>query len=132
MARRDVIRTEVDPNEFRDFMARIKEFDPSLARALRKRLRKVGQEIVKDMQAEIRSAPGGNTPGNHNVRQQIAAGLGVKISTAKKRQGVIITGSSAKLPRFKREMARAMNKKSFRHPVFPERGENTKHTMENR
>lgn len=113
----DVVRAELD---MRAVMAQIKDFDPKLARAVRKRLRVLGDEIAEKMRTEVRKAPptGGRSRGSHRSREQVAAGIGVAIKTGQKRQGVFVTGSSRKLPADRRPFARAYNKKRWRHPVF--------------
>lgn len=114
------IRAELD---MRKIMAEIKGFDPALARAVRKKLRLLGDEIAQKMRTEVRKAPptGGRTRGSHRSREQVAAGIGVAIKTGQKRQGVYVTGSSRKLPTDRRPFARSYNKKQWRHPVFPSR-----------
>lgn len=109
-----------DPAQFRALMAEIKEFEPSLARALRKNLRKMGGTVADQMKVEVRKAPptGGKSRGRHQSRDQIAAGIGVAIATGKKRQGVFVTGTARRMAAGHKPMPRAYNKKQFRHPVF--------------
>lgn len=116
----DLLRVEVDPAQFRELMAQIKEFDPQLATALRRRLRAIGKDIAAEVQQEIRKPPpsGGRSPGSHRSREQIASGIGVKIMTGKKKQGMALTGSSKSLPAGRKPFARLYNKDRFRHPVF--------------
>jgi hypothetical protein len=126
----EMIAAELDPKDFKRFMAEIKDFDPALARALRKNLRKIGGEMADKMKTEVKQPPpqqggglrrkrdGGKARGAHNSRQETAAGIGVAVATAKKRQGVFVTGSAKKLDADRKAFPRAYNKKSWRRRVF--------------
>lgn len=114
------VRVEIDKAQLRDLLAEVKEFDPMLARALRKRLRQIAGEIADAMQAEVKRSPptGGRSPGSHRTRQQIAEGIGVKVATGKRRQGVFVSGSAKRMANGRAAMPRAYNKRTFRHPIF--------------
>lgn len=117
------IEVEVDPAEFRNLMAQIKEFDPKLSAALRKRLRLIGGDIVDAMQSELRKPPpsGGRSRGQHHSRKEAAEGLKVMIQAGKRKQGVAVVGSKNKMAAGREAFPRMYNQKKFRHPVFPGR-----------
>jgi hypothetical protein len=104
-----LVRAEFDPSSFRDFMASVKAFDPKLARALRKKLRKAGEETVTDMKGVV---------GSGDLRGGISGGIRTAVATGKSRQGVSIESTGNKLGPQRKGMHRAWNKGSFRHPVY--------------
>ena len=108
-------RAEFDPAMFRGFMAAVKAFEPALATATRRRLRETGKDTIEDMRRTIASGPGSGRTG---VRAAISAGLRTAVVTGKRRQGVRLTGTAAKLPESRKPMLRLYNKPTFRHRVF--------------
>lgn len=100
---------ELNPQSFRALMGAIKDFDPALATATRRRLRKVGDDVVRDMRSRILA--GGSGP----THQAVARGIRTRVLTGKAKQGVRI---SAQGPA---PMSRLLNKSSWRHPVFGRR-----------
>lgn len=108
----DEFRVEFDPAQFKGFVNAVKAFEPALATAMRRNLRRAGDDTIRDMRDRVTSG----RPGS--VRAGIAAGLKTSVTTAKRHQGVRITGTSARIPEGHKPMLRLYNKKSFRHPVF--------------
>lgn len=100
---------------FRELIAAIKEVDPKLATALRRRLRRAGDETVADMRGVVQAGPGS---GRIGIRTGIASGIKTTVATGKRRQGVRIQASASALPAGRKPMLRLQNKASFRHPVF--------------
>lgn len=111
---------DIQPADLKRILDAAKKANPALATALRKRLRGIGNDVVKDMRRLIMATPpsGGRSPGRHTTRKQIAAGISTKIATAKDKQGISVVQSAGKLPPARRPMSRAYNKPRWRHPVF--------------
>jgi hypothetical protein len=107
----------LDPKSFAELLAATKAFSPKLATRLRKRLRDAGQSTITDIRGVLsESTPAGNsTPGP--VRTALAAGTKVSIRAGKSAQGVRIVTRDRANP----VMAKAYNKRSWRHPVFGDR-----------
>ncbi len=114
------LELELEPRHLKLILDAARKANPALATALRKRLRGIGNDVVKEMRSQIMATPpsGGRSPGKHSTRKQIAAGISTKIATAKDKSGISIVQSGAKLPPARRPMARAYNKARWRHPVF--------------
>lgn len=96
---------ELNPQSFRGLMAAIKEFDPALATATRRRLRKAGEAVIPDMRARVLA--GGRGP----THQAVARAIRTRVLTGKRRQGVQIQSAGG-------AMARMFNKPKWRHPLF--------------
>ena len=102
-------------SNIREVMARLKEFDPALARETRKRLRRSGDEAIAKMRGILAEPPPGGGGGvSRGSREQAASALAVRVMTGKRQQGVRITGS-------REAFAKAYNKRSWRHPVYGNR-----------
>lgn len=103
------LRVEVDQVQFRDLMAGIRRFSPALATTTRRNLRRVGDEMVRDMRARIMAGGGGKTS------QAVARGIRTRVFTGARKQGVQISAAGPA------PMSRLLNKSSWRHPVFGRR-----------
>jgi hypothetical protein len=111
----EVVRIELNKYDLRRLLLEVKEFDPRLSTALRRRLRNAGKLVMDDVKADIMSYPGVVQTG---MRGQLAASMAVRIQNTKHRQGVKIVSTGAKLPAQKKVLARAMNAESIRHQVY--------------
>ncbi len=109
----------IDAREFSALLRNVKAFDNKLAKAIRKELREAAKPAIADVRSEVRSLP---TKGRSSgVRDAVAAGVGLRVSTAVKGGAVTITASSRRLPAKHKAMNRLLNKRSWRHPVFGDR-----------
>ena len=98
----------------------VKAFDAKLATYVRREIRNSAKTAVVDVQATVRSGPG--RTGGGKLRESIARGVRVQISTGKRTNGVRIVSTGAGLSADHKPMVKAYNKATFRHPVF---GRNT-------
>jgi len=112
------VTVRLDPVSFGRVMRDIKAFDPALAKALRVKFRIVAATVVADVKRTILEPTPGGADHNVGVRQGLADGTRLSILTGKRVSGVRISTSSAKLAAAHQAMAKAYNKRSFRHPVF--------------
>lgn len=103
-------RAEFDARQLAGFLKALKAFEPDLATATRRNLRRTGVETIADM----RSVVGSGGP----ARAGISAGLKTAVATGKRSQGVKIQGTAARIADGHKPMLRLWNKSSFRHPVF--------------
>ena len=109
----------IEAVEFSDLLRQAKEFEPALAKSIRKNIREAAKPAVEDVRRTVLETPTkGRTFG---VRRAIAQGVGIRISAAKSGGGVNIAASGRKLPENRRAMVRLLNKPSWRHPVFGNR-----------
>lgn len=98
---------DIEAPDLRTLIARVREFDPKMATALRREFREAGQEIIAQQRDRL---------GSGDVRDQIAAKLRTKVVAGKTRQsigiatgGPVVGGAS---------LAKVFERSSFRHPVF--------------
>ncbi len=127
-------------SNLRQVLADLKEFDPKLATEVRKRLRASGDAAIAAMGAILDEDAGGVVTGKTHrlgtdrrgrvhlvvdkinsraanrsrstgAREEIKRGLKLKVTTGKARTSVRLTTTSGAL-------RKAMNKRSWRHPVF--------------
>lgn len=111
-------RVEFSPEQLAGFLRALKAFEPALATATRRNLRRAGDAAIADMKSTVASGPGSGSVG---IKSGISKGLKTAVATGKRRQGVRITGTAANLPEGRKPMLRLYNKASFRHPVFGSR-----------
>lgn len=124
----------------RSVMAALKEFDPALAREVRKAMRNAGEAAQQAMGEILDNESGGTVTGHTKgirrdskgrlrrvrtgnkvsaakrssstgARQEIKSGLTLRVTTGK-------TRTSARLTTTKGDLRKAYNKRSWRHPVF--------------
>lgn len=110
----------VDAKDLRTLLGAAKDFDKSLATGLRRNIRAAANIAAEDSRREIRSAPSTGRD-SHAMRQGIAKGIRVQVATGTRINGVFIKSTGSGLPAKSRSLARAMDKPSFRHPVFGNR-----------
>lgn len=110
----------IDAHEFSALFREVKAFDNELAKQLRRELREAAKPAIADVRSEVRSLPtkGGRTSG---VRNAVAQGVGLRVSTAKRGGSVTIAASNRRLSPRHRAMNRLLNQRSWRHPVFGNR-----------
>lgn len=123
---------EISSQDLLNFYRQVKDADPLIGKELRKTLVKLSKSIVGEVQHAALELPshGEKSPeGKMGLRAGIAAATETKINQSNK-SGFSIrirvsgtkfqakTGKYKKLPRY----VEGLSKKSWRHPVFPEKG----------
>ena len=108
---------ELTGPDFAALSAALKGADKKVQTEMRKAIRKAGEEAVRGIREEIGAIPSSGKHGT-GVRAALAAGTTVSISARGRSAGVTIKTSPSRLPGNKRPLAKAMNRASFRHPVF--------------
>lgn len=108
----------IDPTEWYRLKKSLDEFDPSLARALRKRIKNAGAIAAERVKEELakESPAGGDSDGKG--RAALAAATRVSVSFGKRAAGTRITTSASGLPAEHKGLLNVYNKATFRHPVF--------------
>lgn len=108
--------------DLRGFLAALKEVDPRIARAVRRKMRQAGDAAIAAMGDILDEYGGGVVSGvktraatrsrSSGAREQIKAGLKFRLAAGKSRTTVRLTSTSG-------ELRKALNRKrSWRHPVF--------------
>ena len=125
---------EISSQDLLNFYRQVKDADPLIGKELRKTLVKLSKSIVGEVQhaaLELPSHGEKSSEGKMGLRAGIAAATETKINQSNK-SGFSIrirvsgtkfqakTGKYKKLPRY----VEGLSKKSWRHPVFPEKGFN--------
>lgn len=112
----------INPEALNKLAQDLKDADPKLVTALRKRIRTAGQVGVDAIRAELDKAPPSGEPDPSGFREALKDGTSTKISFSRTQAGVKITTSSAKLPANEKNLFAAYNrKKGYRVPLFGDR-----------
>jgi hypothetical protein len=99
-------------SNIRQVLADLKEFDPKLATATRRRLRASGDEAIAEMRGVLGEAPPGGGARSRGSRDAAAGALKTRVVAGRSRQTIRITGSGD-------PFAKGYNKaRGWRHPVF--------------
>lgn len=107
------IRGSVNVDDFRRLAGKSSTLPPVLKRKLRAAIRAAALVASDDSRTTIDDGE----PSKTGLRMAIAAGIHVVIMTGNI-AGAKIVGDLKQMPDGKRPMVRAMNKVSFRHPVY--------------
>ncbi len=113
----DVEIARIESADFHNLFLATKDADKVLYRDLRKALRESAEPMVAEIKSEIGQIPSSGKY-RSGIRAALKAGTRASISNSARRAGVRIVTSPRRLPPNKRPMAKALNKESFRHPVF--------------
>lgn len=126
----------IDASEFSQLLNDAKAFDKDLGLRLRKEIRDAAKPIVKKSKAAVTSPTskrssrirvtktrtrGGvreSVETTTNTAALVAKGVSFRVSTGKTGGQGRFVSSGKNLPENRKVMARALNKRSFRHPVF--------------
>lgn len=112
----------IDGPGFSTLLKSLKEADAEASKRVRRAIRASAKDAVADVRkAVLEPAPHRarrRKTYDVGVRQGIAAGIGIRISTASKGGSVRIVAAPSKMPAGHAPMLKAYNKKSFRHPVY--------------
>lgn len=109
----------IDPQQWHKFKQDLDRFDPELARALRRRIKKAGDvavQRVKERLSEPLPTDGRYSAGR---RQTLAAATRVTVSFGRRQAGSRIVTSASGLDAAHKVLLNVYNKTSFRHPVYP-------------
>lgn len=113
------IATRIDGRELKRLQQDLKEADPTLVTALRKRIKTAGRVGVEAIRAALDEPPPAGAPDPSGFREALKAGTSTVLSFAKKSGGVTIKTSSSKLPANEKDLFAAYNrKKGYRVPLF--------------
>lgn len=118
MARPAAAVVTIDPQSWFDLNNDLKAFDPALSRALRRRIKGIGEKGVEEVQKTLRLPSPDGGPNSGEGRSALSAGTRVAVSFARRTAGAKITTSGSRLPAAHKGLAAAYNMASFRHPVF--------------
>ncbi len=126
----------IDADEFGALFRELQQVDKKLANEVKKRLRNEAKPLVRAMQKAVtdptskrsaritqvrtRQRTGERYEVRTNTSALVAKGIGFRMGTGRS-PFVRFAASGSKLPPARRAMAKALNKKSFRHPVFGDR-----------
>lgn len=122
----------IDAREFSELLNAAKEFEKGLGLRLRKNIRDAAKPIVKDMRDAVTSPTSKRSASIRVTKRKrgqdvevqthtaalVAKGIRFRVGTGKTGGTGAFVSSSSALPAERKAMARALNKKSFRHPVF--------------
>ncbi|TFD80713.1 hypothetical protein E3T54_02940 [Cryobacterium sp. Sr8] len=110
----------IDPLAWYQLKKDLDSFDPSLAKALRKRIRNAGMVAADAVKSSLSkpSPAGGSSPMSSEVRAQLIAATRISVSFGKKAAGAKIVTGSNRLSAENKGLLKAYNKKHFRHPLF--------------
>lgn len=118
MAFEQGVSIEVDPELLTALLRELRAVQPKLATGIRREVRNAAG-LVRDVAvAEILSYPEGKY--STGMRQKLADSIVVRITSSpnSRRQGVDIVSTGRLLPQNKRALVKAMNRRSFSHPVY--------------
>lgn len=111
----------VDVKDFTELFGKSSQVEPKLRAALRKRMRVAAMDAANDVKSAVQESSKDSGKGRHRgLRSGIASGIKVRVSTANsaKTVGITLVSSGSGLPADQKNLVRAYNKKSWRHPVF--------------
>lgn len=106
------IRGTVNVDDFRRLAGKTSELEPRLKRELRASIRLAAERAADDARTTI-----DNGPSATGLRMAIAQGIRVTVMTGNT-AGIRITTTVSQMPEGKQKLVRAMDKPSFRHPIF--------------
>lgn len=121
---------QVDAEQYTDVRRRAKEFDPLLAKELRRALKTGGQIGADAAKARIRAMPThggvrrslhrrhGNATRGRGLRSTIASGIRVQV---RERDVLIVQGANGLQGRNARGLPRRLDEGAVRHPVYGNR-----------
>lgn len=115
------IEIRPDVNDFSTLFGKSSEVPEKLRAQLRARIRGAAEVAAADVRRTVLEPPlhPGQRPRSRGLREQIAAGIKVSVSTASSRPGVVIKSSAAGLDPSRRRLVRAYDLQGgWRHPVF--------------
>ena len=118
MTFQDGVRIEIDPEQLTALLRELKAVQPKIATGMRREVRKAGAMVRDVAVEEVLAYP--QAKYSTGMREKLAGSIAVRIvsSPNSRRQGVDIVSTGRLLPKNKRVLVKAMNRKVFRHPVY--------------
>jgi hypothetical protein len=101
----------INPAELNKLQQDLKDADPKLVSALRKRIKTAGQVGVDAIRAALDVPPPAGEPDPSGFREALKAGTSTRVSFSRTGAGVKITTSSARLPANEKNLFAAYNTK---------------------
>ncbi len=112
-----MVHVGIDRSNWNAEFARLRQFEPAVARSLRRNLREQGQETLGEIKSVLRLPPPNDQSGGVGSRDQIAHQTKFEVNFTKRSAGIRFRTTPGKLKGF----TAAYNMKSFRHPVHGNR-----------
>lgn len=122
---------EIKESDFRNFYLNTRNIDKKIARQLATRLKKVGKEVIPDVQRAVLAIPSdkkseikSQEPKGLGLRASIAASITVGIKSTKRQSGVFIRVDQKKFKALSGGRTETLPKlldgtiKRWKHPVF--------------
>lgn len=114
-----MVQITIDRADWNREFARLKEWEPEAARSLRRNMKAVGDDTLKEIRKTVLRPPLNDVPDlTRGSREAIARQTRFVVNFTKRSAGVRFTTTAGKLGTF----IHAYNTGSFRHPVFGRRG----------
>jgi hypothetical protein len=112
-----MVQVIIDRAQWNAEFARLRQFEPALARSLRRNMREVGKEGVQEVQKTVLLPPPTDSPesASRGSRAKIAARTKFEVNFTKRSAGVRFKTSGGDLGNF---AAGYNQKRPFRHRVF--------------
>lgn len=124
-------RQHVDAAEFADLLNQVGDYDKELQKKLLRNIREAAKPITAEMRKRVTSEHGasrirvakkirggGTTQVTTHTSALVAKGISFRMNKGKGGASAVFTASSRALPENRKVMAKALNKRSFRHPVI--------------
>lgn len=105
----------IDPRVWHQLYKDLGEFEPALRVSMRRRLKELGERAADAVRDELKAASGALGADDLDA---IEAGVSAKVSFTKRDAGVKIVASASKLPAPDKGLVKALELKTFRHPIF--------------
>ena len=111
-----MVQVTIDRGNWNAEFARLREFEPAVARSLRRNMREVGKESLAEIKRTVLEPPPNDNPElTRGSREAIARQTRFVVNFTKRSAGVRFTTSPGKLGNF---IFGYNQKAPFRHPVF--------------
>lgn len=110
----------IEADDFRRVAADAKRFGPELAKNLRRELRGAARPMADAAKHAALALPS-QGKGSTGLRRALAKSVTVEVSASKRRAGVFIKAKASKMPAKQRTLPRAVQRGTWRHPVFGNR-----------
>ena len=111
-----MVQVTIDTKQWNTEFARLRQFEPALARSLRRNMREVGDDSLKEIKRTVLEPPPNDVPDlTRGSREAIARQTKFEVNFTARSAGVRFKTSPGKLGNF---IFGYNQKAPFRHPVF--------------
>ena len=111
-----MVQVTIDTKQWNAEFARLRQFEPALARSLRRNMREVGEDALKEIKRTVLEPPPNDVPDlTRGSREAIARQTKFEVNFTARSAGVRFKTSPGKLGNF---IFGYNQKAPFRHPVF--------------